>query len=245
MKKLFGSMFIFCLTLALILGTFQVCHGELTKTGSIKFGATKNFNTCLENINMALDLGLRQKALGGSISLKLITEKNETELIQYINEWDAQGEYYFDPNVGKLYGFGNIGAKENKEWDRNARTAIGAGIGYKDIKAKFMAQGGLYWATLYTDDTYDRQSIARLQIEKEHEFYKPFSVSAKAAGELNLGEIHAFNSVFNDYLTETELAVIGRINKNMSVVAAYQWDYCHTAEVTDQKLLGLFARAEF
>jgi len=244
MKKLFGSIFIFCLTLALILVAFQLCFAELTKTGSFKFGATKNFNTCLENINMDLDLSLKGETLGVDIDIELITEKSENELTQFLNEWNIQGEYYLK-SKNKMYGFGSLGVKENKEWDIDARTAIGIGVGYKDMKSKFMAQGGLYWATLYADDTYGRQSIARLQIEKEHEFYKPFSVSAKAAGELNLAEIHAFNSIFNDYLTETELAIIGRINKNMSVVAAYQWDYCHTADVTDQKLLGLFARAEF
>jgi len=243
MKKFFGSIFIFCLALALILGTFQFCFAETVTTGSFQFGATKNSNTNLENIDMDLDLGIRGDSLGLNVGIELLSEKNNIELTQMINNWSIQGLYLLKPKG--LYCFADIDFKKNMDWDIDARTALGVGAGWENIKKKAKAQGGLYWATLYNGKTYDRQSIAKVSAKKEHEFYKPFSFLAKASGELNLEEVHALDSIFNDYLTETEIALIGRVNENLSIAASYQWDYCHLAEVTDQKIIGLSVRGEF
>jgi len=243
MKKLFGSIFIFCLALALILGTFQFCFAETVTTGSFEFGVTKNSNTNLENIDMDLDLGIRGDSLGLNVGIELLSEKNDIELTQMINDWSIQGLYLL--KIKGVYCFADIDFKKNMDWDIDERIALGIGAGWENIEEKVKAQAGFYCAASYQDKSYDRQSIAKVLIEKEHEFHKPFSVSLKAAGELNLAEIHALDSVFNDYLTETELAIIGRVNKNLSLVASYEWDYCHLAEVTDQKIIGVSVRGEF
>jgi len=243
MKKLFGSMFIFCLTLALILGISQLCFAEITRTGSFAFEVGKN-STGIEGVNIDLDLYLKSDGIGTQIDFEMSKEQDEDELKELNILMSLQGDYFFTP---EWYGFGGASYERDKQWSIDDYITFGAGGGWAIKNLKL--QAGLYWASEYSGMNYDRQSLLKLSGDYTKPLYALTSTSSidfvlEAEAVVDLEGIEAIDN-WEDYKFNIKPMAKAYITKTVFVGAFYDWGYLDNAEVPSQWEYGVKAGWNF
>jgi len=243
MKKLFGSIFIFCLTLALILGTFTFCFAEITRTGSFAFEVGKD-SIGVENVNIDLDLYLKANGTGTQIDFELSKEQTNDELTELNILISLQGDYFFTP---EWYGFGGASYERDKQWSIDDLITFGAGAGYK-VK-NLNLQAGLYWASEYSGMNYDRQSLLKLSGDYTKPLYALTSNSSidfvlEAQSVVDLEGIEALND-WEDYKLNIKPMMKAYITKTVFMGAYYDWGYLDNAAVPSQWEYGVKAGWNF
>jgi len=232
MKKLFGSMFIFCLTLALILGTFTFCFAEITRTGSFAFEVGKD-SIGVENVNIDLDLYLKANGIGTQIDFELSKEQTNDELTELNILMSLQGDYFFTP---EWYGFGGASYERDKQWSIDDYITFGAGAGYK-VK-NLNLQAGLYWASEYSGMEYDRQSLLKLAGDYTKPLYAITGTSSidfvlEAEAVVDLEGIEALDD-WEDYKLNIKPMAKAYITKTVFFGLYYDWAYLDNAEEPTQ-----------
>lgn len=247
MKKFFGSMFIFCLTLALILGTFTFCFASGTKTGSFAFEIGKN-SLGAGAMNIDLDLYLSNsdpntdavKAgdTGSQIDIEISQEQTYDELTKLHIFTSLQGDLFFTP---KIFGFGGVSYERKLGWFDDIIT-LSAGAGYKIPNLKL--QAGLCWAAEYSGIEEDMQSLLKIACDYTRKLYKPIDLVIEAEGVVNLKEIQALND-WEDYRINTVTMVKTDILEGVFLGIFYEWGYLDNANVTSQWEYGAKAGLNF
>lgn len=207
-------------------------------TGEFEFGITENSVTDLQKIDTALNMEIDAKPITANIAVDFAKQQTDEQLTDLTVDIDLQGNYFM---TDKIYGFGSYGYQRDIHWWDDF-TDIGAGIGYK-VPDKFLIQSGLYWATIYYPSSeYDRQALSKTKFQGRYEFNEIFSLKEVAEYELNLEEVHAFNSIFNDYRISSDTALIADLTDSIFLKVLYSWRHIRNvpeAAPGDQKEYGL------
>jgi hypothetical protein len=233
MKKILSICFIYCLTLILILGAFQFCFAESIRSGSFSFAVGKN-NLDVENVDVDLDLYLidpnKVNSIGTQIDFEMSKEQDLDELSELNVLVSLQGDYFFAP---EWYGFGGVSYERNLQWFDDLIT-FGAGGGYKI--SDLSLQAGLYWATIYNGNEYDRQGLLKVAGDYKREIYKPIDLTFEAEGVINLEEV---GHGFDEYRLDTFTMIKVNVSEKIFIGVFYDWDYFDDADVTSQWEYGV------
>lgn len=227
-------IFLFLIFLIIALsGLIDTASGTTSDTtGTFEFGAGKNSATNLESMNLALDLQIRNM----EIKSLLNSQKNEQKIEALNVEADFQGNLIFNK---KMFGFGSFGYLRDLSWYDDF-IRIGAGLGYTGI-TNLKIQSGVHWAMVCRGELYDRKTLSKTTIDFTIPLGSIFSFRQITDFELNLGEIHGINSVFNDYSISCDAAVTADITKTIFLKAHYRWRYINNSITAsgDQREYGL------